>query len=77
MVNEGMNNNTVAQKTGFCFATVSQWRRRFIEQGFEGLYDEPRPRWSSINQGRANRPAHKTLKNQTQEWLPLELPFDC
>ena len=43
MANEGMNNKTIAQKTGFCFATVSQWRRRFIKQGFEGLYDEPRP----------------------------------
>ena len=40
---EGVQNQQVAMDLGFNKATVGKWRRRFIESGLDGLYDEPRP----------------------------------
>ncbi len=40
---EGRQNKQVARDLGVDPATVGKWRRRFIEKGSEGLYDEPRP----------------------------------
>jgi putative transposase len=43
MAAEGFNNKTVAQKIGLSAAVVGMWRKRFIQQGLTGLYDEPKP----------------------------------
>jgi transposase len=40
---EGLQNQHVAIKLGLNKATVGKWRRRFIEIGVDGLYDEHRP----------------------------------
>ena len=40
---EGRQNKQVARDLGVDPATVGKWRRRFIEKGSDGLYDEPRP----------------------------------
>ncbi len=40
---EGIQNKEVASRLGVDKGTVGTWRRRFIEHGIEGLYDEPRP----------------------------------
>ena len=40
---EGLQNKEVASRLGVDKGTVGTWRRRFIEHGIEGLYDEPRP----------------------------------
>ena len=40
---DGAANSTVASTHRTSNATVGKWRRRFIEQRAEGLYDEPRP----------------------------------
>ena len=40
---EGATNNEVAERLGVHPATVSKWRRRFVERRLEGLSDEPRP----------------------------------
>jgi len=43
MATEGLNNKTIAQKIDLSAAVVGMWRRRFIQQGLMGLYDEPKP----------------------------------
>ena len=40
---EGLDNKVVAGRLGLNQATVSKWRRRFLEKRLEGLADEPRP----------------------------------
>jgi Transposase and inactivated derivatives len=40
---EGLQNNVIAQRLGVHKGTVATWRKRFIAEGIDGLYDEPRP----------------------------------
>jgi len=40
---EGRANEAIATDEGITARTVGKWRRRFIEQGSDGLLDEPRP----------------------------------
>jgi len=40
---EGHSNTEVARRLGLTGATVGKWRRRFVDQGPDGLLDEPRP----------------------------------
>ena len=40
---EGRSNSAVAAELGVTARTVGKWRRRFLEQGPDGLLDEPRP----------------------------------
>ena len=43
LASEGMFNQTIAQRLGVSSTTVGNWRKRYLEQGVEGLYDELRP----------------------------------
>lgn len=40
---EGVSNMDVVRRLGVSPPTVNKWRRRFIEDGLDGLSDEPRP----------------------------------
>jgi transposase len=40
---EGLGNTEVAVRLGVHPATVTKWRRRFVELRLDGLHDEPRP----------------------------------
>jgi transposase len=40
---EGRSNDAIAIDLSFTAHTVGKWRRRFLEQGPDGLLDEPRP----------------------------------
>jgi transposase len=40
---DGLTNQVVAARVGVNQATVSKWRKRFVERRLEGLHDEPRP----------------------------------
>jgi transposase len=40
---EGRSNTAVAADLGVTARTVGKWRRRYLEQGPDGLLDEPRP----------------------------------
>src|SRR5215831_19512704 len=39
----GLDNTTVAKKLRMSQPMVGRWRQRFIDQGVDGLLDEPRP----------------------------------
>jgi len=43
MAAEGTNNKTIAEKIKLSRFMVGMWRKRFLEQGLMGLYDEARP----------------------------------
>jgi len=40
---DGMSNLAISKHLRTSRATVAKWRRRFTEQGLDGLHDEPRP----------------------------------
>ena len=40
---QGESNTTIAKRVGLSHITVGKWRRRYREQGLEGLHDELRP----------------------------------
>ena len=40
---KGETNRAVAAKLGVSEAMVGKWRRRFVEDRLDGLFDEPRP----------------------------------
>jgi transposase len=40
---EGLSTSAVARKLDINISTARRWRARFLEQGLEGLVDEPRP----------------------------------
>lgn len=40
---DGSSNTTIADKLGLSKPTVGLWRRRFLDQGLIGLYDELKP----------------------------------
>jgi transposase len=39
----GLSNKAVAARERVTAQTVGKWRRRFVEHGFDGLLDQPRP----------------------------------
>jgi transposase len=40
---EGLSNTAIAQQLGLSLQTVGKWRQRYLDQGVDGLLDEPRP----------------------------------
>jgi len=43
MAAQGKNNNSIAKNLGLSTASVCKWKKRFMEQGIQGLHDELRP----------------------------------
>ena len=64
---EGKQNKEIAESLGVTRQTVAQWRRRFVERGIEGLYDEARSgRPRSIEDERIAELINKTLQSKPQ-----------
>lgn len=40
---DGLENKVVAERLGANQATVSKWRKRFVDKRLDGLADDPRP----------------------------------
>ena len=75
MAAEGLSNKTIAQNIDLSAAVVGMWRKRFIQQGLMGLYDEPKPGGPrSISDEQIARLIRKTLnkkpKNMTHWTCP-------
>jgi len=65
MAADGITNQAVAAEVGLSGRMVGMWRRRFLAQGFAGLYDEPRPgAGRSISDDEVARLIRKTLKTK-------------
>ena len=66
-VAEGKYDSEVAKEVGKTRQTVALWRKRFIERGLEGLYDEYRSgRPRSIEEERIAGVVDKTLKTKPE-----------
>lgn len=65
LAHEGVNNKEIAQQLGLSQATVGKWRKRFVDQGLQGLHDELRPgRPRSLSDQRVAELLQKTLHDQ-------------
>src|SRR5579859_623560 len=60
---QGMANGDIAEAVNTSQATVSKWRTRFVENGIDGLSDEPRPGAPrSISDDRVQQIVNRTLE---------------
>ena len=65
---EGMTNKAIAEKVGVSAVTVGKWRKRYLEQGLQGLHDELRPgRPRSISDEQVAVLIRKTLKTKPKD----------
>ena len=72
---EGKKNIQIAEELSTTRETVGKWRKRFVEQGIEGLYDELRPgRPRSVEDGRLAELIRKTLETNPEDGTPWGLP---
>jgi putative transposase len=65
---EGITNKAIADKVGVSAVTVGKWRRRYLQQGIQGLHDELRPgRPRSICDEQVAELIQKTLKSKPED----------
>jgi len=65
---DGFTNTAIADKLGLSKPTVGLWRRRFLDQGLVGLYDELRPGGPrSISDRKIAALIRKTLKTKPRD----------
>ncbi len=65
MASESATNKAIAEKIGYSSQSVGLWRRRFLEQGIQGLHDELRPgRPRSISDEQVTELVRKTLQTK-------------
>lgn len=65
MAAESATNKAIAEKIGYSSQSVGLWRRRFLEQGIQGLHDELRPgRPRSISDEQVTELVRKTLQTK-------------
>ena len=65
---DGFTNTAIADKLGLSKPTVGLWRRRFLDQGLVGLYDELRPGGPcSISDQKITALIRKTLKTKPRD----------
>jgi len=63
----GLSNMEISEKVGLSRATVGKWRKRYVENGLEGLHDELRPgRPRSVSDEKVAELIHRTLKTQPE-----------
>ena len=65
MAGQGYNNKTIAEKVALSPAVIGMWRKRFMQQGLMGLYDEAKPGGPrSITDEQVARLIQKTLNKK-------------
>jgi putative transposase len=64
---DGLSNMEISEKIGLSRASVGKWRKRYIQNGLQGLHDELRPgRPRSVADEKVAELIHKTLKTQPE-----------
>ena len=64
---DGMNDVEISKKIDWTRETVGKWRRRYLKQGLQGLYDELRPgRPRTILEDDVADLIHKTLHTRPE-----------
>ena len=74
---EGLNNDQVAMKTGFCPHTIGKLRKRFAETRLRGLFDLPRsgaPR--KISDEKVAEVVRLTLESKPKQATHWSTAFD-
>lgn len=78
---EGHSNKEVTSRLGITDATVSKWRRRFLNDRLDGLLDEPRPGAPrSISDDDVERVVTKTLESKppsATHWSTRSMAKEC
>ena len=65
LASEGMFNKAISQQLGVSCFTVGKWRKRYLEQGIQGLYDELRSgRPRSLSDEKVAALIYKTLQTK-------------
>jgi len=68
LATDGLNNIEIAGKLNLSRPTVGQWRRRYLDQGLQGLYDNLRPGGPrSISDERIASLISKTLETKPKD----------
>ena len=64
---DGLSNTEIARRQGCSLPTAGKWRQRFIDQGLDGLLDEPRPGTPRrISDADVERVLARTLESQPE-----------
>lgn len=78
---EGRANQVVARQVKVAPQTVSKWRSRFLNQGLEGLLDEPRPGTPrKVSDAEVEKVLTLTLESQPRDathWSSRSLARQC
>ena len=78
---EGWPNDAISATVGLSRFTVGKWRKRFLESGIEGLYDEWRPgRPRSVKNEQVAEVVFKTLETKPKaetQWSVRTMAKEC
>ena len=78
---EGKSNTQIASQLRVTLQTVGKWRQRYLEQGLDGLVDEPRPGTSrKLSDADVERVLARTLESQPEaatHWSTRDMAKVC
>jgi transposase len=78
---EGNSNTAIAQQLSVTLQTVGKWRQRYLDQGLDGLLDEPRPGTSrKLSDVQVERVLARTLESQPEaatHWSTRDMAKAC
>ena len=78
---EGRSNTQIAEAVSTTKQTVGKWRQRYLDQGLDGLLDEPRPGTSrKLNDEQVEGVLTRTLESQPEaatHWSTRDMARAC
>jgi transposase len=78
---QGQSNTQIASQLGSTLKTVGKWRQRYLDQGLDGLLDEPRPGTSrKLSDRDVERVLARTLESQPEaatHWSTRDMARAC
>ena len=75
---EGKTNKEIAESVGMTRETTGKWRKRYLERGIQGLYDELRPgKPRTIDDEKVAELIQATLRRTPEGANTLECAYAC